>query len=425
MDDIFLLKWLRARSFNLAKAEEMLRLNQEFRKKLNVDNLKKEFKVPEVLSKYFTGGLFSWDKEGCPVFYDPFGLLDVKGMLQSVQCSDIIKFKLLILEEIWEEFRAQSEKLGRPVEGLTLVIDLDQFGMRHMSKQAIDIDIQILKIFEANYPETLKAAMIIRAPRLFPVLYSLVRPFLSEDTKSKLYVCGNDWKELLLQKIDAHYLPAYWGGTATDADGDPKCRSKICFGGSIPKSYYSTSDETSVTGNLTTVTVQSGSCLTLEYDVLVPNCIIRWQFKSDHHDIKFGVYMRKRTKNSGKQGEGLKEVVPSEKHNSHKVLAEGEVLCTEAGLYVVKFDNSYSWMTSKKLRYNIELIIPSKETFQEVRGAAKEFNTDQSQDKERSQESFQEVKGAAKEFNTDQSQETFQEVKGAAKEFNTDQSQDK
>ncbi|XP_019622039.1 PREDICTED: SEC14-like protein 2 [Branchiostoma belcheri] len=379
MDDVFLLKWLRARSFNLVKAEEMFRLNQEFRKRQNVDNLKNEFKVPEVLTKYFTGGLFCWDKEGCPVFYDPFGQLDVRGMLQSVQCSDIIKFKLLILEEIWEEFRAQSEKLGRHVEGITLVIDLDNFGMRHMSTQGKSL--KLLRSLRQNYPETLKAAMIIRAPRVFPVLYSLVRPFLSEDTKSKLYVCGSKLKELLLQKIDAHYLPAYWGGTATDPDGDPKCRSKICFGGTVPKSYYSLSNESAVTGNLTTATVQNGSCLTLEYDVLVPNCVIRWQFKSDHHDIKFGVYMRKRSKNPGQKGEELKAVVPPEKHNCHKVLAEGEVLCAETGLYVVKFDNSYSWITSKKLHYNIELIVPSKETFQEVKGAAGQFNTDQSQDK--------------------------------------------
>ena len=36
-----------------------------------------------------------------------------------------------------------------------------------------------------------------------------------------------DWKEKLLEDIDPSELPQHWGGTATDPDGDPHCRSKV------------------------------------------------------------------------------------------------------------------------------------------------------------------------------------------------------
>ena len=43
------------------------------------------------------------------------------------------------------------------------------------------------------------------------------------------YCCyfSADWKDVLLQHIDAHILPAHWGGTKTDPDGDPKCPSLV------------------------------------------------------------------------------------------------------------------------------------------------------------------------------------------------------
>jgi hypothetical protein len=39
-------------------------------------------------------------------------------------------------------------------------------------------------------------------------------------------VVGN-WKQALLKEIDADQLPVHWGGTRTDPDGDPFCKSQV------------------------------------------------------------------------------------------------------------------------------------------------------------------------------------------------------
>ena len=41
------------------------------------------------------------------------------------------------------------------------------------------------------------------------------------------FILAGNWKEKLLEYIDADQLPVHWGGTATDPDGDPYCRSKV------------------------------------------------------------------------------------------------------------------------------------------------------------------------------------------------------
>lgn len=52
----------------------------EWRKKMNLEKLKEEFKVPEVIQKYDGGGLFGRDKEGSPVWIYTVGRLDPKGV---------------------------------------------------------------------------------------------------------------------------------------------------------------------------------------------------------------------------------------------------------------------------------------------------------------------------------------------------------
>jgi hypothetical protein len=43
-----------------------------------------------------------------------------------------------------------------------------------------------------------------------------------------LYIVA-DWKETLLNVIDAEQLPVKYGGTLTDPEGDGSCKSMVSF----------------------------------------------------------------------------------------------------------------------------------------------------------------------------------------------------
>lgn len=63
------------------------------------------------------------------------------------------------------------------------------------------------------------------------VIYNMMKPFMHQVTIDKVRIYGTDkkeWSTALLEDIDASQLPAYYGGTMTDPDGDPKCPSKVC-----------------------------------------------------------------------------------------------------------------------------------------------------------------------------------------------------
>uniref|UniRef100_A0A8C0EZ70 SEC14-like protein 2 n=1 Tax=Bubo bubo TaxID=30461 RepID=A0A8C0EZ70_BUBBB len=330
-DDYFLLKWLRARSFDLPKSEAMLRKHVEVRKHMDADNII-AWEAPEVIKKYMSGGMCGYDREGSPIWYEIIGPLDAKGLLFSASKQDLLKNKFRDCEVLRHQCEQQSQKVGAYLPVL-----------------------QLLSMFEENYPESLKRLFIVKAPKIFPVAYNLVKHFLSEDTRKKVVVLGSNWKEVLQRYIDPEQIPVEYGGTLTDPDGDPKCSSKINYGGDVPQHYYVRDQLAQQYEH--TVVVNRGSSHQVEYEILFPGCVLRWQFRSEGADVGFGVYLKTKIGERQRAGE-MTEVYPNQRYNSHMVPEDGSLTCSTPGIYVLRFDNTYSYLHAKKVSYSVEVLLP-------------------------------------------------------------------
>lgn len=53
-------------------------------------------------------------------------------------------------------------------------MDLEGLNMRHLWRPGVKALLRIIEVVEDNYPETLGRLLIVRAPRVFPVLWTLV-----------------------------------------------------------------------------------------------------------------------------------------------------------------------------------------------------------------------------------------------------------
>ncbi|XP_026995489.1 SEC14-like protein 2 isoform X2 [Tachysurus fulvidraco] len=336
--DHYLLRWLRARSFNILKAEAMLR---------------------KVIENYVSGGMCGYDREGSPVWYDIIGPLDPKGLLMSASKQDYIKTKIRDCELLRRECMNQSERLGKAVESITLIYDCEDLGLKHIWKPAVEAYGEILTMFEENYPEGLKRILLIKAPKLFPIAYNLIKPFMCEETRRKIVIVGSNWKEVLQKYVAPDQLPVIYGGTMTDPNGNPYCKTMIKYGGVVPKSYY-IKDSVDVQYEKC-ITISRGSDHHLECEALVPNCLLRWQFASDGSDIGFGIYMKTKTGVKQKITE-MQEVLPTTRYNAHLVPEDGSYTCEEPGIYVLRFDNTYSLLQSKKISFTVDVVLPEMHT---------------------------------------------------------------
>uniref|UniRef100_A0A672HTD8 SEC14-like lipid binding 7 n=1 Tax=Salarias fasciatus TaxID=181472 RepID=A0A672HTD8_SALFA len=337
----------------------------EFRRQMKVDTLVSDWKPPEVIEKYVSGGMCGYDREGSPVWYDVIGPLDPKGLLLSSTKQDFMKSKIRHTELLRRECQRQSEKLGKNIEAITLIYDCEGLGLKHMWKPAVETYGEILTMFEDNYPEGLKRVFVIKAPKIFPMAYSLIKHFLCDETRRKILVLGSNWQDVLREHIEPEQLPVAYGGTLTDPDGDPRCRTMINYGGTVPRSFY-VRDSVKIQYD-SSVTISRGSVFQVSVSSPVwPRPLPRWQFCSDGADIGFGVY--RRTGDGGAQKlSDMQQVLPSERYNAHLVPEDNCLTCTEPGVYVLCFDNSYSILQSKKVSYNVELLPPVDEASQSAR----------------------------------------------------------
>ncbi|XP_002730396.2 SEC14-like protein 2 [Saccoglossus kowalevskii] len=350
-DDYYCLRWLRARNFDVGKAVTMIRNSMETRKKMGLDTLITDFKAPEVMEKHYQGGLVGETKNGNPIWIDPIGGIDPKGLLRSARNKDIILTRLQNTERMYEELLpALSKKYGKRIEGLCYIMDLEGLGTKHLWKPGIDLFNQFSTILQDNYPESLKVIYIVRAPKIFPVIYALIKPILDERVRKKIQVLGQNFQSALLKDIPAESLPVHWGGTMTDPKtGDPKCPSLVNPGGTIPQKFYIQEIQVPEDKNLESQTIKKKFDLTFE--VTKKDSAIRYVFKTEGGDIGLAVFLQI----GSKEMKPLKEL---EKHNSHLVYEDGSFDCPEPGTYILRFDNSHSWTKNKTLHYFAEVIEP-------------------------------------------------------------------
>ncbi|XP_047001241.1 SEC14-like protein 2 [Schistocerca americana] len=361
-DDHYLLRWLRARDFDADAAEKMLRDSLQWRQRWDADNIQ-SWEPPEVLKKYYPSGISGFDKDGAPVVVVPFAGLDIWGMLHSVSKRDFIRNTIKYIETFSGIARKQAAVHGQVASQVTVVFDMDNFNLRQYAwRPAGEVVIALIQMYEANYPEILKTCYIINAPKVFAIAFSVVKNFLKEYTLSKIQIIKNDpvkWKAAILSTIPADQLPAYYGGTLTDPDGDPKCPSKINQGGKIPKSYYyKNSEKLAENENYTSAVIKKGDKLKLPFVVAQDGSFLKWGFRTENHDIKFGITCTNE--------EGIEsEEIPIRKVNSHLSEEMGVITCSAPATYTIIFDNSYSYLRSKKISYSVG-VVPPVETKEEA-----------------------------------------------------------
>ncbi|XP_059203465.1 SEC14-like protein 1 isoform X1 [Centropristis striata] len=293
--DQHVLRFLRARDFNLDKAREFLCQSLTWRKQHQVDFLLDTWERPQLLQDYYTGGWHHHDRDGRPLYILRLGLMDTKGLVRALGEEVLLRQVLSINEEGLRRCEENTRVFGRPISCWTCLVDLEGLNMRHLWRPGVKALLRIIEVVEANYPETLGRLLILRAPRVFPVLWTLVSPLIDENTRKKFLVyAGNDYQDPggLVDYIDREIIPDFLGGD---------CMCEIPEGGMVPKSLYRTAEELESEEHrlLTDSIYKSASIFKgAPYEMLIEiteaSSVITWDFDVSKGDVIFKIYHSKR-----------------------------------------------------------------------------------------------------------------------------------
>lgn len=215
-DDQTLLRFLRARKFDIPKAKIMWEANEKWRKEFGADDIAANgFDYPEYekVAQYYPQYYHKSDREGRPVYIEQLGKLDIPKLYALT--TQERQLKRLVSE--YEKFLrdrcpACSEEIGHLVETSCTILDLYNAGISSFYKVK-DYVSAASTIGQNNYPETMGHMFIINAPYLFSTVWSLIKPWLDEATVRKIHILGKSYKAELQEYISAENLPVELGGT--------------------------------------------------------------------------------------------------------------------------------------------------------------------------------------------------------------------
>jgi len=179
VDDACLLRYLRARQYNLENSlkmlEETLKWRDEYKPHL-IDSSEVESELK--CGKWYASA--GTDKLGRPIVY-------LRPSLDLTEHSETkVKGLVTVVEDACE--RCESKTSG--VEKTVWLVDFSKTDKRENAagkmKDGITTAVEIVKLFQNHYPERLGRAFLIFAPAMFQMVWKVLSPFIDPVTHRKV-----------------------------------------------------------------------------------------------------------------------------------------------------------------------------------------------------------------------------------------------
>jgi len=239
-------RFLKARKYDLNASAQMFRDAVTYRKEKQLDTILQrpitkglEYKV---VSRH---GWHGFDKYGRPIFIKNTGLQHFPTLYATGTLEQRCHYNLFVNEFLRQVLcPAATARTGNKVviDQVVTIVNLQNFGWHCIKKFNYDWVREIANANGLLYPETAGICFIINAPRVFSMVWSIVRRWVDERTQSKIQILSGDGvKEMkaVLGEECVRNLPKEIGGECVcmDAKDVPPHGAPCMLGHPISKHF--------------------------------------------------------------------------------------------------------------------------------------------------------------------------------------------
>jgi len=215
--DVFLIRWLRDRNFNVAQAEKRLLDHVQWRKENNIDSILSE--NWEDFNFEYRVHVEGCDKEDKPVVSIFLGDWDIRKAVVTGQGQRLMRY----IDKFFEEAQimvTRMQESGQVVTQATVIVELKNFNLvTHACPRCIPIYLYVLSVYERQYPGFAHRIMLVNMPQIALPIWNIYKHMLSPQTASVVAIYGNnkkEWQRILLKEINKNQLSRTFGGIKDD-----------------------------------------------------------------------------------------------------------------------------------------------------------------------------------------------------------------
>jgi hypothetical protein len=286
----------------------------------------------------FPHSFHKFDREGRPVFYQRLGGFDCVGLVRHMGHDGLVRRHIRCMEASEIMMRRAMPEGANPTP-ITFITDMTGLGISHLHKGALAALEVMLKDDAEHYPESVNVVLVINCPKIFEVIWAIVKPWVDANTLAKLTIVPTSkTAEAVAAIIDPIDIPDWIPGGRCHCS--PSC---VIDGGMVDAS-----------AQFQVAKIGARSSFTHTVTVPIGHRII-WSYYTDAYDIGFGVKFVGETEQV--------EVEPNSRSEASVESISGQLVAEREGPYQLTWDNTFSLLRSKTLHFSVAVLSPDEQFY--------------------------------------------------------------